>query len=129
MRGLRSNRWIRAPKWLLPMSVLATHNVILSPPLTLFVPAMCLTILHNVQYHRIVRFYNVNKYREPNLGEWGLAGRLTTSLPLFALSRSPGAPGITLPRAGSLLIPIQILSFTLGASSGASRSITTSWTR
>src|SRR5262245_13243832 len=71
-------------KWGMIASALGTHNAILvgmQMPQT--IALIALTLFHNVQYHRIVRFHNVHRYANESESEVGWAKRLTDSLSLF----------------------------------------------
>lgn len=77
---------VSRPKLLLFGVLLVTYNFFLLIPLPTLVPLMCLTIFHNIQYHRMVRFYNVNVYTEDHAAERnGLAATLTRKLAVFGV--------------------------------------------
>jgi len=74
------------PKFLLIGSVLITHNLVLLSVSDFLLISACLTIYHNIQYHRIVRYFNVNHYlTTPNdkKDKHGLSVTLTTKLSHF----------------------------------------------
>lgn len=56
------------PKFLLMGSVLLTHNLILISVTNFLLISACLTIFHNIQYHRIIRYFNVNHYHTETQG-------------------------------------------------------------
>lgn len=68
------------PKFLLMGSVLFTHNIVLLSVSDFLLISACLTIFHNIQYHRIVRYFNVNHYHK---GMAGMAVKLTDKLGHF----------------------------------------------
>jgi hypothetical protein len=73
---------IHWPKWILLGAALTTHNVVLfTTDLPVLLAMIVLTLFHNVQYHRIVRFHNVNRYAGRAPG--GLARSTTVHPSLF----------------------------------------------
>ena len=72
-------------KWGMIASALLTHNAILVglalPPV---IALIALTMFHNVQYHRIVRFHNVHRYAVESESDVGWAKRVTDNLRLFS---------------------------------------------
>jgi hypothetical protein len=63
-----NNKKINIPKLLLLASVLIVHNLVLLSVTNFLLISACLTIFHNIQYHRIVRFFNVNHYQTVDQG-------------------------------------------------------------
>ncbi|AMK73718.1 MULTISPECIES: hypothetical protein [Bacillus] len=105
------------PKWLLIGAVLITHNVILLINVPITIPFIALTIFHNIQYHRFIRFHNVNKYLV-NEGKvkFGLAFSVTEKLILFVVLAFLFDMFITLPRAiNNQIMTYELLNYTLGA--------------
>jgi hypothetical protein len=82
----RSGEPLNIPKLLFFTVVLLTNNFILHLELPLIMYVVCLTIFHNLQYHRIIRFHNVNKYSSPEAPQRnGFAVTLTNKLGSFAV--------------------------------------------
>lgn len=85
---LLKSRTINYPKWLLMIVVIATHNIIYSLPLTLPLVYACVTIFHNMQYHRIVYFVNQAKYLDSLTKiaktQFGFAAKIVSSLSLYS---------------------------------------------
>ncbi|HXT71518.1 MAG TPA: hypothetical protein VN700_17310 [Vicinamibacterales bacterium] len=105
------------PKWLCLGIVLATHNVVLLLPVPFLVAVVCVTILHNVQYHRIVQFHNSNQYggHEASV-RFGFAAALAQRLVLFAGLALAYSLFTTVPRAAAAtFIESPLLNFTLTA--------------
>ena len=91
------------PRWLLLASALLTHNALLAmtelPPA---IPVLALTLFHNVQYHRIVWFHNVNRYgADPDGANFGIAGLLTRRLLAYACAATIFSALYVLPKAAN----------------------------
>lgn len=104
-------------KWFYMLVVLATHNVILLLPVPFILGVICLTIFHNIQYHRIIRFHNSNKYAAPEAKQqYGYAARLTESMKLFALLALVFSAAVVIPRALiDGLVRFEMLNYMLGS--------------
>lgn len=72
------------PKWLLLFSVLFTYNVVFHLKIPIFILYAAVTIFHNIQYHKIIHFHNVNKYYEAEQKKHGFAVTLTQKILVFA---------------------------------------------
>lgn len=104
-------------KWGMIASALATHNAILVgmelPPT---IALIALTLFHNVQYHRIVRFHNVHRYAHESESEVGWAKRLTDSLGLFVgLSLGYGILYLLARSLSGGLTSFELLSYSISA--------------
>jgi hypothetical protein len=73
-----------APKLLLLGSVLLTHYIILTMKIPYTIAYACIVVFHDVQYHRIIRFHNENKYNSDEV-KYGWATKLTKNFLLFAI--------------------------------------------
>jgi hypothetical protein len=104
-------------KWFYMLVVLATHNIVLRAPVPFILAVICLTIFHNIQYHRIVLFYNRNKYGSPEARErHGYATRLTESVKLFALLALLFSASVVIPRAlVDQLVQYEMWNYFIGA--------------
>ena len=71
------------PKWLLLVTVLFSYNLILHLNLPLYVTIASLTVFHNIQYHKIVNYHNVNKYKSGEEERFGFAVVLTQKIKVF----------------------------------------------
>jgi hypothetical protein len=71
------------PKWLLLITVLFSYNLILHLNLPLYVIIASLTIFHNIQYHKIVNYHNINKYKSGEEERFGFAVVLTQKIKVF----------------------------------------------
>jgi len=89
---------LNLPKVFLFAAVLIAHNSILLLSAPYVVLYACLTIFHNVQYHRLIRLYAVNKYKDEE--EYGFATTLAKNLVLFCVLAVAFNFVSTLPRAG-----------------------------
>lgn len=87
------------PKLSLLLMVLVAHNSLLKLSAPYVVLYACLTMFHNVQYHRIIRYYCTNKYMEAP-EKYGFASVLTTKIFIFILLALAFNFVSTLPRAG-----------------------------
>jgi hypothetical protein len=117
IHALRTPGTFNWAKWGMIVSALLTHNVILA---VLELPApialIALTLFHNVQYHRIVRFHNVHRYASESESEVGWAKRVTDSLGLF-VALSLGYSILYLgARASGLGLPsVELLQYSVSA--------------
>jgi hypothetical protein len=71
------------PKWLLLFAVLFTYNIAFHLGLPIFILYAAVTVFHNIQYHKIVHFHNVNKYQASEEKKYGFAVTLTQKLLVF----------------------------------------------
>jgi hypothetical protein len=111
LRGQALNR----PKLVLLGVVLLAHHALLLPRLPTLVPVIALTLFHNLQYHRIVRFHNVNQYGARS-STHGLAGLMTRKLAVFIVLALLFNLVSTLPRAAvNALIQVETINYLLGA--------------
>jgi len=78
---IHGGRWPSGPKWLLISSALLAHNGVFLLGLPVPIAVVAITIFHNLQYHRIVRYYSRNTYLAAGRGT--LVGRLAGSVGLF----------------------------------------------
>jgi hypothetical protein len=98
----RAGAWNR-PKWMMIGSALLTHNVIfMMSDLPPTIPILALTLFHNIQYHRIVRFHNRNHYAAADAAQVGWAKRMTDDLVLFSGLALLYSVAYALMRVGSL---------------------------
>jgi hypothetical protein len=108
---------LNRPKWLFLIVVLATHNIILLLQLPVLVQIICLTIFHNIQYHRIVRFHNGNQYGGPEApAQFGFAATLAQRVLVYIGLALVWSLFPMVPRAAAVtLIQTPVLNFTLSA--------------
>ncbi|MDM1380747.1 hypothetical protein [Myroides marinus] len=71
------------PKWLLLFSVIITYNIAFHISLPIFILYAAVTVFHNIQYHKIVHFHNVNKYKSTEFKKHGFAVILTQKILVF----------------------------------------------
>ncbi len=71
------------PKWLLLFTVIFSYNLILHLPLSLYIIIASLTIFHNIQYHKIINYYNGNKYKSGEKERFGFAVTLAQKMTIF----------------------------------------------
>jgi hypothetical protein len=117
IHAVRSRHPLNLPKWGLIGVVLVAHNAILSlTQLPTLVPLVALTLFHNVQYHRIVRFHNVHRYAGETEVDVGWAKRVTDSLGLFCgLSVGFALLYLVIRGASGQLVSLEVASYVLSA--------------
>ena len=82
LHGVGARGPIQWPKWAMLAGALATHHSILRlEGVPVLLAMLALTLFHNVQYHRIVRFFSVSQYS--GRGPDHFARRATQSPVLF----------------------------------------------
>ncbi len=83
---LSDYKQVNLPKLILLIIVVGSHNFILSLNYPYVVVYACLTMCHDLQYHRIIRYYNKNKYLDSeDNDDYGMATRVTKSILLFII--------------------------------------------
>jgi hypothetical protein len=113
LRSARPFNWL---KWGMIASALLTHNVILvGMSLPAPVALIAMTLFHNVQYHRIVRFHNVHRYAGETESEVGWAKRVTDSLGLFTALSLGYSFFYLIARQMSSLAPFELSQYAIAA--------------
>ena len=73
------------PKWVLILTVIISYNIILHLNLPILIIFAAITVFHNIQYHKIINFHNVNKYKKSSKNKHGFSVVLTKRLSIFIL--------------------------------------------
>lgn len=73
------------PKWILILTVIISYNIIFHLNVPILITIAAITVFHNIQYHKIINFHNVNKYQKSNKKKHGFAVVLTKRISVFIL--------------------------------------------
>jgi hypothetical protein len=104
------------PKWLLLFAVLFTYNVIFHMELPLYIIIASVTIFHNIQYHRIIHYHNINKYKEDESERFGFAVVLAQKMLIFVALALSFNLILYVPRlASNFMVTNELLNYTLSS--------------
>ena len=114
-RKARGAAGLNPAKLIFLATVLGTNNFILHLELPLVMYVVALTMFHDLQYHRIVRFHNVNKYQAADgLVRYGFASILTRKLAVLVGMSLIFAVLFVLPRASNEAFnAMEMLNYTI----------------
>lgn len=73
------------PKWILFFTVVVSYNIAFHLDIPILILIAAITVFHNVQYHKIVNFHNVNKYKPEEKEKYGFAVVLAQKFGLFVV--------------------------------------------
>lgn len=81
----KSNPFQNKPKWILLSMVLVSYNIAFHLDIPILILIAAITVFHNVQYHKIINFHNVNKYKKEEKQKYGFAVVLAQKVSVFIL--------------------------------------------
>lgn len=73
------------PKWILLFTVLISYNIIFHLDIPILILIASITVFHNIQYHKIINFHNVNKYKSGDREKYGYAVILAQKIGVFTV--------------------------------------------
>lgn len=103
------------PKWLLLFTVLLCYNIAFHLNLPIFILIAAITVFHNIQYHRIINFHNVNKYKNGKKEIYGYAVILAQKISVFIVAAFLFGLVVYLPRFASYKLDDLLLNYLLSA--------------
>jgi len=104
------------PKWILLFTVIISYNIIFHLDIPILILIAAITVFHNIQYHKIINFHNVNKYKENEKDRYGIAVTLAQKLSVFIVFALLFNLFSYLPRiASNVLITNLLLNYVLSA--------------
>lgn len=108
------NLRINFPKWILLFTVIISYNIFFHLKLPILILIACITIFHNLQYHKIIHFHNTNKYKINQKKKYGFAVVLAQKLSVFIVISLLFNVFSYLPRiASNVLIVNPLLNYNL----------------
>lgn len=104
------------PKWILLFTVIISYNISFHLDIPILILIASITVFHNIQYHKIINFHNVNKYKENEKDRYGIAVTLAQKLSVFIVFALLFNLFSYLPRiASNVLITNLLLNYVLSA--------------